>query len=443
MKSAKDILAPKKKENTTATTSGNSKCSTKELAYQNPNPLDPSSFPDTTLRGQGTVNVQQTIPNIEHMLQAYCIVIKYCAITKKVEINIPDLRGDPANIANTALTSIISLAKLNNMGTDQVPSYLAAIADYNQTNPVADWMFSKAWDGVDRLCNLYETLCVAADYPIDLRNILVRRWLLSAVAAALKPSGFRARGVLTLQGPQSIGKTSWLLSLVPDALLREKVVLIDHLLDVGNKDSILLAVSHWLVELGELESSFKRDQAKLKGFITSNVDKIRPPYARLASEFSRRTVFFATVNDPQFLVDQTGNTRFWTIPVTKIQYEHSIDMQQLWAQVAHIFKHDQEQWWLTPDEERQLEAHNKQHRAVSAIRDLLESSLDFDAPLEKRTMMSASSVLKEIGIQNPSNVQAKECGQFLRELYGDPRKSQGAMRWLVPPSIDHSTRFTL
>ena len=49
------------------------------------------------------------------------------------------------------------------------------------------------------------------------------RWLLSAVAAALMPTGFRTRGVLVLQGRQLLGKTSWFLALIPDSLLRDSV----------------------------------------------------------------------------------------------------------------------------------------------------------------------------------------------------------------------------
>jgi len=398
-------------------------------------PLDVATFPDLQ-QANGKTSILQTIPNIDHMLRSYGISIRYCVINNKIRISIPGQTGCPDNAENTALTSIISLAKLNRIGVDQLQAYLVNIADKNPVNPVADWVFSKPWDGKDRLNELYDTIVLRDGFPIDFRNILVRRWLLSAIAAALKPSGFRSRGVLTLQGPQSIGKTTWLMSLVPNEILRDTSVLIDHLLDVGNKDSVMLATTHWLVELGELESSFKRDQAKLKGFITSNRDKVRAPYARTYSEHPRRTVFFATVNDSQFLVDQTGNTRFWTIPVKAINYDHKVDMQQLWAQVAHLYEHDKEQWWLSPEEETMLESHNKNHRIVSVIREEIGSSFDFNATEESWEKLPASGVLKKLGYKNPTNPQSRECGAVLRDLFGEPKKSQGVMRWNVPPLID-------
>jgi len=389
--------------------------------------IQAESFPD-----KGRLGPLQTIPNVVHMLRSYGINTKYCVITKEQETLIPGLKGCADNAGNTALTTITSLAILNGVGTTHLPAFVAAIADKNQVNPVADWIHSAQWDGRDRLEGLYDTLVVKDGFPKSFRNSLIRRWLISAVAAALKPSGFHCRGVLTLQGKQSIGKTSWLRALVGLEILRDKVVLIDHLLDVGNKDSILQAESHWLVELGELESSFKRDQARLKGFLTSPGSKIRRPYDKAPSVLQRRTVFIATVNEAEFLVDPTGNSRFWTIPVTAINYEHGIDTQQLWAQVAELFESG-EQWWLTKDEELELETINKEHRVVSSIREQLNEYLDLDAPQEQWERLSASAMLEKIGYEKPTNAQARDAGQELRALFGEPKKSQGTMRWLVPP----------
>jgi len=257
------------------------------------------------------------------------------------------------------------------------------------------------------------------------------RWLISAVAASCKPSGFRSRGVLVLQGPQSIGKTTFFLSLIEDPILRERVIKIDHHLDASSKDSKLTAIRHWIVEIGELDSSFKKDVARLKGFITDTTDKVRQPYGKRDSEFPRRTVFCASVNSENFLVDDTGNTRWWTIPVVEIDYEHSINMQQLWAQVYTLYEAG-EQWWLTQEEEALLEEYNRGHRAVSAVRDLVEAELDLTMPQEKWIAMTATEVLVSIGINNPTNPQMRDCGAALREHLGDPTKSKGKTRWKVP-----------
>jgi len=393
-------------------------------------PLNLEAFPNKPR--PGSTSIPTTIPNVEHLLIAHGISARYNVITKKLMITIPGLSGTVDNADNVAMTHIISLATLNNMYTSRIPEMVAAIGDRNQTNPVVDWIDSKPWDGDDRLQTLYDTLVAREEYPEALKQVLMHRWLISAVAAAIMPNGFKARGVLTLQGAQSIGKTTWINALVPDPILRAQTVKLDHHLDGSNKDSVITAISHWIVEIGELDSSFKKDIARLKGFLTSDQDKIRKPYDRANSECSRKTVFCATVNDSNFLVDATGNTRWWTIPVIKINYQHNIDMQQLFAQVA-VDYHKGERWWLSTEEEKCLESFNKSHRTISAIQERILAAIDLtkanDADLPA---MKPTELLIHIGIKTPTNPQSKEAAAVLRELLGDSKRINGHYKWRIP-----------
>lgn len=395
-----------------------------------PSRIDPSSFPDMPLNRGG--QLPSTIANIEHLLTSYGISARYDVIKKKLLITMPGHSGTVDNADNVLMTYIVSLANLNGLSAAQIHSYVAAIGDRHQLNPVAAWIKSSAWDGNDRLDAFYETLTHREDFPAALKKTLLYRWLISAVAAALKPSGFRARGVLTLQGPQSIGKTTWINRLVSDPMLRELVIKLDHHLDASNKDSILTAVAHWIVEIGELDSSFKKDIARLKGFLTSDRDKLRRPYARTDSEYPRRTVFCASVNEQAFLVDATGNTRWWTIPVTGINYNHGIDMQQVFAQVALDFQRG-EPWWLTQAEEGQLESYNSSHRAISVIGECILGALDLSrANADNLPAMTPSSLLTYLGYNKPSNAQAKECAAILREHLGESKRINGQNVWRIP-----------
>ena len=392
--------------------------------------LNPNSFPNQPK--SGSLSIPTTIPNVEQLLTLYSILVRYNVITKKILIIIPGLTGTFDNADNVAMSYIISLAILNGMSTGLVPEFVSAIADAHQFNPVADWIQSRDWDGTDRLQLIYDTLVTREDYPEPLKQRLLYRWLISAVAAASMPRGFHSRGVLTIQGPQSMGKTAWIKALISDPILRELVLKLDHHLDPGNKDSLITAISHWIVEIGELDSSFKKDIARLKGFLTSDSDKVRKPYGRINSEYPRKTVFYATVNESNFLIDRTGNTRFWTIPVTSINYAHNIDTQQLFAQVALDYKRG-EPWWLTAHEEECLENFNSNHRSISAIQERIAEILDLDRKNDTNlSSMSASDVLKQIGIQNPTNTQSKEAYAVLRELLGESKRIKGVNKWCVP-----------
>lgn len=400
-------------------------------------PIEPRSFPNGP---QGFNRVLPcTLPNIAHMMQQYGITARYDVIKKKLKITIPGHSGVVDNADNTAITTMVSLATLNGMQIGQVPALVEAIGDRHPWNPVADWITSKPWDGRDRLPELYATLTVCDDFPCPLKERLLYRWLLSATAASIMPRGFKARGVLTLQGAQGIGKTSWIMALVNDPVLRESVLKIDHQLDPGNKDSIIGAITHWIVELGELGSSLRKsDVSRLKGVLTSDSDKVRRPYARTEAEYQRRTVFCATVNDERFLVDHTGNTRWWTLPVVAINYKHQIDMQQVFAQLK-LDVEAGEKWWLTEAEEVALELRNRDHRSVSLMRERLMRHLDLSAGSEvARIAMGTTEVLSKLGYLNPTNGDAKEVTGLLRELLGPSKKINGTQKWRVPwrPDVD-------
>ncbi len=388
-----------------------------------------SAFPD---KPAGRSDVPPcTVDNVRHLLNANSITVRYNEIAKRVEIVVPWATGTADNGETVSLTHILSLASRHGMPTGLVPAMVEAIADENAYNPAADWMRSRPWDGKDRLQAFFDTITPQEGYPLELRNTLMRRWVLSIAAAATMPDGVRFRGVLTLQGQQGIGKTSWGLRLINDAVLAQQLIKVDHHLDPGNKDSQLGAINHLICEIGELESSLRRDIARLKGFLTAGTDKVRRPYARAATVTQRRTVFYATVNNVDFLVDDTGNSRWWTIPCKHIDHEHDIDMQQVFAQCLILLKAG-EQWWLTAGEEQALERQNSKHRSFSLVRDRLAAVIDLDADPVTGRHMTASEVLQEAEFSHPTNAQAKEAAAYLRSLFGDSKRVQGRDKWRVP-----------
>jgi len=393
-----------------------------------PEPLDPNSFPHKPRYG----HLPGTIENMEHLLDGYGISVRYDVIRKRMSIRSTLLPEGSDNSDESAMAHIVSLACLNRFPRGNVEAYVGSIADSRSYNPVKEWIGSKPWDGRCRLQEIYATVHEQDDFPPPLKETLMRKWLLSAAAAALLPKDFRCRGVLTFQGPQNIGKTQWVWFLVSDPELRALVIKLDHNLDASQKDSIIGAVSHWIVELGELDSAMRRDIARLKGVLTRNTDKVRKPYFRVESEMPRRTVFVATVNHSKFLADETGNSRWWIIPVVGIEWRHNINMQQLFAQLAKELA-DGAEWWLDAAEEKLLEEYNRRHRVVSAIEDMVLDAIDLERVGEPDLgALTPRQLLVLIGIERPTNLQCKECGGVLRDYLGLPKRIQGRERWRVP-----------
>lgn len=373
-----------------------------------------------------------TIPNVLKLLSSYEIKTGFNVITKEIDVEIPGYTGSKRNRTDTAMTIIESHAATHGLATASIPAIVSVIAHQKPYNPVRDWIVSKPWDGTSRFDAFCDTITTAEEFPPSLKSVLLKKWLRSAVAAATMEEGFHGRGVLTLQGPQGIGKSSFLRSLVPNADLCSQAVLIGYSWDGGSKDSRIAAIRHWIVELGELESSFRRELGTLKAFITQKEDKIRPPYARADIYYPRQTVFAATVNERNFLKDATGNSRFWTIPVTALNYDHGIDMQQLYAELL-VELQQGEIWWLTSEEEVQLADSNLEHRDHGPTGEQVRAMLDLELKGKPDLpRMTANMVLLKLGYERPKNSQSKECNAVLREYLGEPSRSKGQNWWLVP-----------
>jgi len=290
-----------------------------------------------------------TLGNVKALCANLGVTIRYNMISKRQEILGTGEAWSIENYDNASLAWLQSeCAKAEipyNMNT--LKGYVTALADQNQFNPALEWVKCKPWDGVDRLPQLYDTIKETATFSKALKEKMIRKWLIQAVAAIGSPVPLQLRGVLVMQGGQYIGKTRWLQSLCPG---NSDLVVTGRTLEPHNKDSVKVAIAHWLAEFGELDATFsKSDVAALKAFIAQDLDTMRLPYAAAESRFQRRTVFYGSVNGDEFLHDATGNTRFWVIPVEAMVHDHQIDMQQLWAQVCQLWEGGEEHWMSQED----------------------------------------------------------------------------------------------
>ena len=305
---------------------------------------------------------------------------------------------------------ILSLCAYNRVPTANIREHLAVLASRCGYHPVVDWIKSRPWDGVSRMADMFGTIQVG-DSDLALSARLFFRWCVSAVALAtqerMDPTGAcpAAQGVLVLVGSQDLNKSRWISSLAPAAFVRPGVIL-----DVDDKDSRIKSTTAWLVEWSELTGS--KNAAKIargKAHITSSVDIDRPPYAAEATERPRRTVYIGTENHDDYLTDETGNRRWWTIRVRGLNVEHGIDTQQFWAEVYDAFRQGAP-WWLVDDEKTLLAASNATHEQTCPIADLLYGGLRWDDV--DRAWETAGSLLAQLGRRSDPS----ECKRALAYL---------------------------
>ena len=326
-----------------------------------------------------------TIAEVDRILTEQNVKVRYDILTHELEFCGTEL--PPEHAAEMFSTIVFSALRAmdcySGVTLPAVENYISVLAYNNRCNPLRDTLARIKWDGVDRidaLCNI-----MRLKETDSLSRTLVRKWLMQTIALSCfneRNDPFGAEGVLVLCGAQGIGKTT----------LVSKLGISNHFCKLGvnvdphNKDDVLQATSAFICELGELESTMKRDVAALKAFLTAHTDEVRKPYARAASRERRRTSFAATCNSRDFLNDPTGNRRFFTIDCPEpfdLAALSEMRVFQLWAQVFELVMNAADPskcFRLTRDEARRLAerngAHTKTIPAEQEVRDILNDAAE-------------------------------------------------------------------
>lgn len=395
-----------------------------------------SAFPDVDGRGRPL----PTARNLAELCRRTAIQVRYNTIRKQLEIMVPELHATIDNGREVAMSELLDCMHRVRMPTSGFESSLCAVAEANRFNPVADWIATRPWDGTSRLQAFFDTVTTGSDTCLpdgrSLKEVLMRKWMLSAVAAAYERDGVVARGVLTFVSRQNLGKTRWAKQLAPRALA---VIADGEVLNPADRDSVKRVVSKWIVELGEVDATFRKaDIAALKAFISRDNDELRRPYARTESRYARRTVFFASVNDPQFLHDPTGNTRWWTIQATALGEPASLNMQQVWAELKQLYDAG-ETWHLDPVELDALNSHNRDHEAISPVQEMIDREFDWGSPPTIWiNPMRATEIAVAAGVDRPMRKHVNEAAAYVVRRYGVCTRKVGKDRckaWMMPPRL--------
>ena len=381
------------------------------------------------------------IESLESELQKREIEVKYNIISCETEFFRNNKKSE---ISENFVTEIYSniCDKYLKVNHTLVEQYLCYLAEKNKYNPVLDLFNSNQWDKQDHLTKVYNVLGIEEDDTLS--RILLLKWFWQGHALLRNDdiNPFGADGVLTLTGNQGIGKTSFFRHMsIKSEFFREgqKIKSLD-------KDTMRRCHTTFIAELGELGSTFKfADIDDLKAFITQSRDQYRLPYGHKDIKKARRCNLAATVNDKEFLVDTTGNRRFWTIQINNIDLEglKNINALQVWLQIWEQYaKYNQQGYRLNKTEQEQLNQRNKAYerklKAEDEILDILDSAktnnLKFEymrvsdfqmkySCLKGYTVNQISKVLDKLGISqdrkringenNPSRVRLLPT-QFLK-----------------------------
>ena len=247
-------------------------------------------------------------------------------------------------------------------GRELIWSTLEQVCRERSRNPVQDYLRSLTWDGVPRCHRWLADVCGLDDR--DVFRAYSLRWCIGFAARTMQP-GCKLDTCLVLTGPQGYGKST---------LFREWATLpglgtlfSDTRFNLRDKDAYLQLYQALVYESAEMSSFSTADKEMLKAFLSSDTDRIRPPFGRKVRTFRRHTIIVGTSNERNLLRDNSGDRRYWVVEVPRagvadLEWLRN-NKAQMYAEAVARFAAG-EQWWLTEEEDELRKQNNEKFRFV-------------------------------------------------------------------------------
>ncbi len=347
---------------------------------------------------------------------------------------------DGKRLDDTKRSEIYLKAAAYKIPKTYVDDAINVLAAENTYHPVKDYLNNLVWDGENHLAKLKDyikgdgrviTYPNGVIYP--LHAALMERWFCGCVARALdgdREGAFKHQTpMLVFIGKQGVGKSSfvrWLVSKLGYEFHKESPI------DPHHPDHIRAMVTKWIWEASELGSSLRKgDRDALKGFITQEWHTYRKPYGR--SSITKPTLcnFVGTINpETGFLDDPTGHRRFLPVHITEIVrgYDHAVDIDQLWAQVVHLYRNG-----FSPEldtlERTALAETYTEHEVENPLQTYLQMYFAIEPGNDELRSATAEIILRlqEFGIK--LNQNPKIAGREINDALAPMGLERKAMRW--------------
>lgn len=311
----------------------------------------------------------------------------------------------------------------------KIISALTKLANGNRRHPIREHLRSVKWDGQPRLDSWLKKYLGATEDQFYLQFV-GRKMLIALVTRIFEP-GCKFDQIVILQGGQGAGKSTALRYLATDKWFTDKLG------DISNKDSLMVMHRHWLIEIGELDSMRKADIEEFKLFASSQTDVFRKPYGHLTEDYPRQSIMIGTTNKKEFLVDETGNRRFWPVNVANKLNLKGLkeDRDQLMAEAVAAYDSGEQLWfddWDSADAQR-FKKLAEEIAAKYTVSDDWESEVMdvFDKPdhglnLAGFTLMQLWAKMQGFGMASPGSLTtpvSMRLGRILRKNGFDKKNS--------------------
>jgi len=385
---------------------------------------------------------KKTILNFKAVLFFYGISLKYDTVKREIIYSIRDkeVSGALGSIHHfdEFVTYVLDICSVEGFPAkrDDIFNWLYYIANEGRFNHLKN-CFEEYYGKYKGMTGEFEKFinCISFQGNADFSRLLYMKALWQSVAMIHNENGsYGADGALALQGCQGIGKTSIVrkpcecfgLKYFKESAQFSKF---------SRKDDIIENTSVFICELGEGRKSID-DVDWMKRFITNPIDEVRIPYARTAKKYPRRTTFYLTVNDMEYLKDME-NRRYWTISIKDIDLNalNEINYEKMWSEVFSWYLANPVGFRLTESERAKLQKINKPFRQMSLEERVLSDALDWEQPEGDWKEKTATQIATEISEQTNQKISPQKVGTALKSLGYDREADVKTYRILDGKSV--------
>lgn len=236
------------------------------------------------------------------------------------------------------------------VGKEKVRDAIVSISEKDRIHPVKQYMRSLQWDGVNRLSTWLRDYAGATVQDEKYLSAIGTKWLLAGVARTFQ-AGCKFDHMLVLEGKTDIGKSALLRELatfgdIEEAYFTDAV----SMKDFDRPFAAMLWQGNLILEFAELDGMDKASINTVKAWITRQEDVYQPKFSNDKKHRPRQFILAGTTNEDVWMVDTTGNKRFWPVHCTFTNIPALKEVkEQLWAEAMHLYESG-ERWWLSDDD---------------------------------------------------------------------------------------------
>ena len=402
------------------------------------NPENPKEEVTITIDKMQKVDANELLAELESIPKESPNAFRYNVYTQQIQLG----TGKDAKICEGARSIeryYLELARQNKrVSKDVAFDVVVQVARQNEYNPVTDYLdhVSKnvAPAYIDRLATTYLRPEDAHLSEPTLYDEMLKKTLIAAVARAYD-EGCKFDNACVIIGDQGARKSTFWSVLGGEFFS-------DALRDINGKDSLQVLANSWIMEWAELEAITNKKMAgDIKSFLSQSTDVYRVPYGKVAEKFKRRGIIVGTSNKTDgFLVDETGNRRFWCIKTSRsildpIDCEGLLEERDaIWSAACSLYDHGNgENLLLSKENQIIVNEENKEYIIDNPWKTVIQEFID--KPQNHKRELTTEVVLTE-AIEKPVERQNRydqmQCANILKELGYEKRRRGGrdSRKWV-------------